>query len=152
MKYMKNPHDSETCTTPNCEMCSGGRMAKGGEVDSRMKHQKGVHSRGYTDSGSFAGGAQRSGSAPSQEYAKRQHKGVLKELQDMPNPKLQGLADGGEVESDDPDTELHETVGKEMMEHIHSKNHKGLMDSLHAAIAMHKAKDLKEDGPDKGED
>jgi len=37
----------------------------------------------------------------------------------------------------DPDVEMHDMVGREMMEHIHSKNHKGLMDSLKAAIALH---------------
>jgi hypothetical protein len=45
------------------------------------------------------------------------------------------LHEGGEA---DPDDELHETIGKEMMDHIHSGNHKGLMDSLKAAIDMHK--------------
>lgn len=99
MKHMKSPHNSETCEIPDCRMCSGGKMASGGEI-------------------------------------KGQHKIPVSEENDN---------------EPSPDAEMDDMVGQEMMEHIHSKNHKGLMESLHAAIAMHKVKDDEDEGPDKEE-
>jgi len=50
------------------------------------------------------------------------------------NPKLKGLAHGGEV---DPDSEVHEMVGPEMMDAIHSKDHKKLMGCIEAMVLHH---------------
>lgn len=59
-------------------------------------------------------------------------------------------AKGGEVEEPDDDSEMHDTVGREIMHHIKSGDHKGLMESIGAAIALHKIKD--EAHPDEEED
>jgi hypothetical protein len=48
-------------------------------------------------------------------------------------------AKGGEVE-DEGDDELHEGVGKELMEAIHSKDHKKLMSGLEAMVLHHMSK------------
>jgi hypothetical protein len=65
------------------------------------------------------------------------------------------MAEGGEVgetaanqkepekvsaEGEDQDGEIKDAVGKEMMESIHSKDHKRLMGAIEAAILHHMSK------------
>ncbi len=64
------------------------------------------------------------------------HRKKLAELRGMEKPKLQGLAKGGEVESD-PDDEIHGMLGSELMDAIHSKDHKKIMSSLEAIVLSH---------------
>jgi hypothetical protein len=84
--------------------------------------------------------------------AKDEHRRVLGEMKAMPKPKLQGLAEGGEVEGEmdikdnmsdpdvmdkgdnDYDSEIHDLLGKELMEAFHSKDHKRMAEGLEAMI------------------
>ncbi len=70
--------------------------------------------------------------------AVKEHQKVLSEMREMPNPKLKGLAHGGEVESEDD--EIHEMIGPEMMDAIHSKDHKKLMSGIEAMVLHHMSK------------
>lgn len=77
------------------------------------------------------------GSENNTSYRKSEAKENLSDLKSQ-NPKLKGLAEGGEVEMDeDPDSELHEQVGHEIMEAIHSKDHKKLMSGIEALVLHH---------------
>jgi hypothetical protein len=59
----------------------------------------------------------------------------LKDYKKMPGPKLQGLAEGGEVEeSGDDDHEIHEALGKDLMDAFDKKDHKRIMDGLEACV------------------
>lgn len=72
------------------------------------------------------------------EKAKNEHHKVLGEMKSMPNPKLKGLAEGGEVDSkdmnEDVDNELMDMACGEFLEALHSKNKKEILDSLKAII------------------
>ena len=153
MQMMKKPkamHEADC----DCEMCHGGKMAKGGMVKySKDAEQKGINKSVNTmhEGESHAGAALRRG-APF--VAKEIHKDKLKEMKEMPDPKLQGLADGGPVLSGaqtaqdsmrkafhfdeggevNEDHELHDMVGSEMMDAIHSKDHKKMMQGLEAMV------------------
>lgn len=105
-----------------CAKC----MSEGGEVNRvnkmRSQHmnlqdkrgdQKGVHAPSYTnekDKGRSEAGdvvRQYKGSSGSfkdskMEMAKDEHKSKLEEMQSMPDPKLKGLAEGGEVGEQSP--------------------------------------------------
>lgn len=125
--------------------------AEGGEVDSE-KHQKGVHKTvmskggvkflGESEAGNHAVRASEQSDKHNQEKylekSKEEHSHVLSEMKSMPNPKLKGLAHGGEVESEDH--EVHEMVGPEMMDAIHSKDHKKLMGCIEAMVLHHMSK------------
>jgi hypothetical protein len=56
------------------------------------------------------------------------------------NPKLQGLAEGGEVKDGmedmdmDYENEAHEAIGKELMDALHKKDHKAIMGCIEAAV------------------
>jgi len=124
----------------DCKTC----MAKGGEV-------KGVH-EASKDSPEYPGRSKPGWMQRAKEedtpylnkdldkYSKESHQEKLNELKSMPNPNLKGLAEGGEVEGEDPDSELHEQVGHEIMGAIHSKDHKKLMDGLKAIVLSHMSK------------
>lgn len=129
-----------------CMACGGMacKFAEGGPV-SRMEHEKGVHSPGWGDAPSrgqsMAGGMLRSGSKPSMEKGKEEHREVLSEMKAMPKPNIKGLAHGGEVMEEeheempmDEDGEMKDMIGQEAMKAIHSKDHKGLMHCIEAAV------------------
>jgi hypothetical protein len=124
-------------------MCGGGKcMAKGGEV-------KGVHAD--EDVPKWVGGGMSKAGLDarvgrdlkdhpaghtSMEDSKAAHREKLGELKSMPDPKLKGLAEGGEVEdpAHEEDHEMHDMLGQEMMGAIHGKDHKGLMSCIEAAV------------------
>jgi hypothetical protein len=59
----------------------------------------------------------------------------LKDFKRQEGPKLKGLAEGGEVEGDDADdSEIHEMLGQEMMDAIHKKDHKRVMQGIEACV------------------
>lgn len=131
MQMMKKPQSlhKEDC---DCELC----MARGGQI--------GVHGSFGKEGESFPGFKAREASdslAPGghksrenlRESAKNDHREILAEGRSI-NPKLKGLAHGGEIE---PDEELHEGVGHEIMDAFHSKDHKKLMSGLEAMILHH---------------
>jgi len=145
-EHHKNGHGGEI---EECETC----LADGGEV-------KGVHEpvdKEFTREESkkyphAAIGARQSMAGRELEHngdvekAKSEHHRVLGELRSMPKPKIQGLAHGGEVNEvenaeeldhdgdHDVDHEIHDMLGKELMESIHSKDHKKVMSSIEACV------------------
>lgn len=138
-KFMKKPHDKETCTTEGCAMC-----AKGGGVHEPLGDT--AATRGKSKAGSLArehaelrSEGKYSDAKEVKERAVEHHKDKMDEMELAPKPKF---AHGGDVEAEaeDPDEEIHDAIGKEMMDHIHSKNHKGLMESIRAAVALHSMK------------
>lgn len=62
------------------------------------------------------------------------------------HPKLKGLAEGGEVdmrEHESDESDMHDGLGKELMGALESKDHKGVMRCIEAAIlnCMNKGED-----------
>lgn len=106
--------------------------AEGGSVKSKEKLKddlRGVHTtdyKGLTNQGK-----------------KQAHREMAEEIHQMPRPHIPGdkpspYAHGGEVEN--PDHEVHEMVGPEMMDAIHSKDHKKLMGCIEAMVLHHMSK------------
>jgi hypothetical protein len=152
------------CQGKGCAKC----MDEGGSVSGAQSTQdsmrkafhykdggriKGVHEQNYPGESEAGDEVVRSNEykqsgnpehlAKSEEHmdrAKTLHKRKLWELQSMPNPKLKGLAHGGEVEPSDDDHEIHEMLGSEMMDAIHSKDHKKLMQGIEAMVLHHMSK------------
>ncbi len=66
---------------------------------------------------------------------KMDRKQDLKEYKSSAGPKIRGLADGGEVGDDDGgDSEIHEMLGQDIMDAIHKKDHKRIMDGIEACV------------------
>lgn len=95
-----------------------GRSAAGITAEWGKKHKTDWHREGATNK--------------SKEF----HSNKLEELRSMPNPNIKGLADGGEVESYEgsPEDEIQDMLGQELMNAVHSKDHKKLMSGLEAMI------------------
>ena len=112
--------------------------AEGGRVDSgkqRHDNEKGVHKelgRGIMGKGQSVAG--RLIGTAGEGMAKTLHEEKLKEMREMPKPKL--MAEGGEVEDGEPQTdeELHHAIGGELMDALERKDKKGIMEALHAAV------------------
>lgn len=122
-KAMGGEMHDEGCPCPKC--CDEAMMKDGGEVEmhspaggskdrlaasnrvKREEPQKGVHKSQnvYTPGSSKAGYNSRAlkEGPVFKEQAKAEHHKVLEESRAMPKPKLQGLAEGGEVSPDDDD-------------------------------------------------
>lgn len=159
MQLMKKPSSmhGDSCDCSKC-MADGGPVLPGAQnaQDSMRKafkfshggKVKGIHEEqghGYSKAGAHASFAKELDDKddPEYGYARKKHndeaRGLhvekLSELKAMPNPKLKGLAHGGEVESEDH--EMHEIIGPEMMDAIHSKDHKKLMSGIEAMVLHH---------------
>jgi hypothetical protein len=139
-----------------------GKYAEGGGVHEQASSGNYSDEPGVSHAGQLVRGAHRDNSSSSmmkRDYAKmkissakRLHEENLSESRSMPNPKLKGLAEGGEVEGDmdikepghyddvhedrdhDYDSEIHDMLGKELMEAFHSKDHKRMAEGLEAMI------------------
>jgi hypothetical protein len=105
-----------------CAQC----MAEGGQI-------KGVHEPMKIAGEYPEHGGESWKSRVSTGASKEKSKENLKDLKEMPNPKLQGLAEGGEVESN-PDDEIQDMVGQELMGAIESKDYKKIMQGMEALI------------------
>lgn len=129
----------------NCKHCSGEGCAhcdyaRGGEVkndfqkniDRERESRKGLKGVHPGSGGSSDAGAKLHVAGP--EAAKHSHKRVLNEIREMPNPKLEGMAEGGEVEGPDDDNELQQACCDEFMSALEQKDKKGALDSLRALI------------------
>ena len=66
--------------------------------------------------------------------AKDMHERKLGELKSMPNPNLKGLAEGGEVDSDDIDMEINDMLGDELADAIEKKDKKGIVSAIKAIV------------------
>lgn len=124
LKEMKKPH---------------GNYAEGGEVKgvhpSAGKFAR-AHKGEYSQEGqSMAGSASRGGH---NEWAKDQHRRVLGEMKSNPKPHGE-FAHGGEVKEamdmgGDEDHQLRGAMGGELMDALHRKDKKGIMDSIEAIV------------------
>lgn len=151
------------CKGEGCAKC----MDEGGKVDSPGWKAKGwTHDKDYNEgvhkdvSGkgeSYTGTLVRKGFT---DRAIDRQKSQMSHNAASPSPKLKGLAaggpvlpgaqsaqdsmrksfnfkDGGEV---DGDSEIHDMLGSEMMDAIHSKDHKKLMQGIEAMVLHHMSK------------
>jgi len=143
-----------------CTACGGGmcKYADGGEVkgvhktyfdDARLPADKderekagydkrdlgesraGVHAKAI-ETGEYAN-EYKTHNRKQQESAVEEHHKVLGEMKAMPKPKLEGLAEGGEV-GEDGDHELMDQCCGEFIKAIESKNKKEILESLKAII------------------
>lgn len=140
-----------TCGKMNC-MAHGGEYAEGGSVRSgkqRHNNEKGVHSEsfsydkpGKSDTGVYIR-SHGTGSEKSKGLIKTEHKDIMGQLDSMPNPKLKGLAEGGEVDDmgemdehdmDSMDNEIMDMVADELMEAIDKKDKKGIVEAIKALV------------------
>lgn len=116
-------------------------LAKGGSVDegpSEKANQSGVHKivPNYDRKHNEIKHGQ---SEARYENKKAKHHEVLGELRSMPNPKLKGLAEGGEVEdmdtdSDQMDNEINDMVAGELLEAIEKKDKAAILQSIKALV------------------
>ena len=176
MMHQKMPEAMKHSKGGMCKMCGGGKCnyAHGGSVDegpSEKANQSGVHKivpnwdREHNE-------LKHGQSEARYGDEKAKHHEVIGELRSMPNPKLKGLAEGGEVENETqvrPDkgfgkviqindedagyaeggdvemdeSDMHDGLGKELMGALESKDHKGVMRCIEAAIlnCMNKGED-----------
>jgi hypothetical protein len=102
------------------------------ESYSRPKQGQSEAGNTYRNVKGVGGGYEERGRAA----VKAEHERRLGELQSMPNPKLKGLAEGGEVEDYEgsADDELHDLLGQEIMDAVHYKDHKRLMSGIEAMV------------------
>ena len=119
-EHKKMNHGGEV---EGCPLC----MDEGGSVKSQAKSKediRGVHVSSYE------------GLTP--QGKKFAHKENLHELQNMPRPTIPSdkpspYAEGGEVEMDE-DHEIHDALGEEMMDAIHTKDKKRMMSAIEAMV------------------
>lgn len=87
-------HEDEEPLSDEVHMMANGGMLKGVHQGSQTagpgRSKAGINAEGHSDTGSLV----------NRKAARREHRRVLSEMQDMPKPKLQGLAEGGEVDDD----------------------------------------------------
>lgn len=132
-------HKAHGGAIEDCAMCNGGKphMAEGGEVFKRDK--------GTSNQGSWVRAAHNAGTSIKQVPPIRNAAKKQLEAERHIKPNLQGLAEGGEVADpdmgEDVDSELHDMMGEEMMNAIHSKDKKGIMACLEAIMLSRKNKE-----------
>jgi hypothetical protein len=135
-QHHKMGHGGSVEDCPHC-------MDEGGQVDSPGWKAKGwTHDKDYNEgvhrdvSGkgeSYTGTLVRKGLT---ERAIDRQKSQMSHNAASPSPKLKGLYEGGEVEMDE-DHDLHDAVGEELMNAIHSKDHKKMMSGIEAMVLHH---------------
>jgi hypothetical protein len=107
-EHKKHAHGGEI---EDCSMCNGGKYDEGGEIGDPDKLASAQDSMrkafGYAEGG--------------------------------PVRKVKpGMEDqGSDYKNDEPENEVHEIVGPEMMDAIHSKDHKKLMSCVEAMVLHH---------------
>jgi hypothetical protein len=164
MRLMKKPEMSHTkgeecmaCGGMACKMADGGPVLPGADTFQDSIRKATHYSEGgrvgslKMDKSGFIDKVRPSGeSAQGESVRKGDHVGAMKvaysrrkEERNIPKGNLQGLAEGGEVEGDSDMDDLHDMVGSEMMDAIHSKDHKKMMQGLEAMVlsCMNKRRD-----------
>lgn len=151
------PKPKTSCPGPECDGCDSPECyAEGGSVTSDTKredHEKGINrSISFGEHGISKAGLHVRAPAESDEdkkdslgAAKVAHHKTIKEMRDMPRPKL--LAEGGEVHEDEEkdqeliDNEINEMMGEELMSALDGKDKKRIMESLEAIVLHHMNKE-----------
>ena len=125
--FSNNPKIAHSSQGP-CMACGGGmcKMAGGGDIH---KMETGVHTPIEKGSGVSHSGAglRLNGVEPI-----RVHQNKLRDLKEMPNPKLKGLAEGGSV---DEAPDMADMAADELCSALESKDKKQIVSSIRALIA-----------------
>ena len=133
-----------------CEKCGDScKYAHGGEIKGIHETNKLATGPGSSQAGTEIRSAihnKKQGYTTSamidKEDAKEEHRRVLGEMQEMPKPKLQGLAEGGEIEHE---ADLSEHVAQEFLNAIDKKDHKSMLEAIKALISTIKEEDQEQD-------